>query len=91
MKTKFWGKSMEIMPVGQVHLQVADSHYVWNKVTTCVHNLFSNNQRWADQYGEMKIEDINHKITCKLTFAKVSSLPRWHRPMSCHQLARPQF
>ncbi|XP_028966306.1 oxysterol-binding protein-related protein 6 [Galendromus occidentalis] len=72
MKTKFWGKSMEIMPVGLVHLQVADSHYVWNKVTTCVHNLFSNNQRWADQYGEMKIEDINHKITCKLTFVKAS-------------------
>ena len=62
---------MEIMPVGLVHLQVADSHYVWNKVTTCVHNLFSNNQRWADQYGEMKIEDINNKITCKLTFVKV--------------------
>ncbi|XP_022669295.1 oxysterol-binding protein-related protein 3-like isoform X2 [Varroa destructor] len=72
MKTKFWGKSMEIMPVGKVHLQVADSHYVWNKVTTCVHNLFSNNQRWADQYGEMKIEDITHKITCKLTFVKAS-------------------
>lgn len=60
--------------MGKVHLQVADSHYVWNKVTTCVHNLFSNNQRWADQYGEMKIEDITHKITCKLTFVKVSSL-----------------
>ncbi|KAL1115128.1 hypothetical protein AAG570_007159 [Ranatra chinensis] len=28
--------------------------YRWNKVTTCVHNLFSA-QRWVDQYGELTI------------------------------------
>ncbi|CAG9764968.1 unnamed protein product [Ceutorhynchus assimilis] len=71
IKTKFWGKSMEFQPVGyvQVLLPKTGDLYKWNKVTTCVHNLFSN-QRWVDQYGELKID--NGKITCKLTFSKAS-------------------
>lgn len=48
-----------------------NDHYQWNKVTTCVHNLFSG-QRWADQYGEMIITEENGDATCKLTFVKVS-------------------
>uniref|UniRef100_A0AAR5Q6X2 Oxysterol-binding protein n=1 Tax=Dendroctonus ponderosae TaxID=77166 RepID=A0AAR5Q6X2_DENPD len=71
IKTKFWGKSMEFQPVGYVRVQLPKTGdlYTWNKVTTCVHNLFSN-QRWVDQYGELKIE--NGKISCKLTFYKAS-------------------
>ncbi|CAH1977664.1 unnamed protein product [Acanthoscelides obtectus] len=71
VKTKFWGKSMEFQPLGNVHvlLPKTGDHYVWNKVTTCVHNLFSG-QRWVDQYGELRI--TNGRITCKLTFAKAS-------------------
>ncbi|XP_075732805.1 oxysterol-binding protein-related protein 6 isoform X2 [Rhipicephalus microplus] len=73
IKTKFWGKSMEILPVGSVHLELlsSGSHYQWNKVTTCVHNIFSG-QRWVDQYGEMTIRDLSHDVTCKLTFVKAS-------------------
>lgn len=41
---------------------------MWNKVTTCVHNLLGG-QRWVDQYGEMQIR--NGGISCKLTFKKV--------------------
>lgn len=44
--------------------------YRYNKVTTCVHNLFGG-QRWVDQYGELKI--TSGHITCKLTFNKVRS------------------
>lgn len=73
IKTKFWGKSMEILPVGSVHLELlsSGSHYQWNKVTTCVHNIFSG-QRWVDQYGEMTIRDLTYDVTCKLTFVKAS-------------------
>lgn len=69
VKTKFWGKSMEFQPLGKVHLCFPSSGdtYVWNKVTTCVHNIFSG-QRWVDQYGELHI--TNNQISCKLTFAK---------------------
>ncbi|XP_035826525.1 oxysterol-binding protein-related protein 6 [Aplysia californica] len=72
MKTKFWGKSMEIQPLGHVHVILPKyrDHYKWNKVTTCVHNLLGG-QRWADQYGEMTI--TNNNIVCKLTFTKGSN------------------
>lgn len=71
IKTKFWGKSMEFQPMGQVHVLLSKTGdlYSWNKVTTCVHNLFST-QRWVDQYGELRI--TNGPISCKLTFAKAS-------------------
>ncbi|XP_035214822.1 oxysterol-binding protein-related protein 3-like isoform X2 [Stegodyphus dumicola] len=73
IKTKFWGKSMEILPLGTIHVYLpkTNDHYQWNKVTTCVHNLFSG-QRWADQYGEMLITEENGDATCKLTFVKAS-------------------
>ncbi|KAL8587462.1 hypothetical protein ACOMHN_062195 [Nucella lapillus] len=72
IKTKFWGKSMEIQPLGLVNVVLPkyNDHYKWNKVTTCVHNLLGG-QRWADQYGEMTI--TNGNIICKLTFTKGSN------------------
>ncbi|XP_041375057.1 oxysterol-binding protein-related protein 6-like [Gigantopelta aegis] len=71
VKTKFWGKSMEIQPLGTVNvcLPKFQDHYKWNKVTTCVHNVLGG-QRWVDQYGEMYI--TNGGIVCKLTFTKAS-------------------
>ncbi|XP_063542298.1 oxysterol-binding protein-related protein 6-like isoform X6 [Cydia strobilella] len=74
IKTKFWGKSMEFQPTGRVHVRLTPSgdHYSWNKVTTCVHNLFGG-QRWVDQYGDMHIVCHGTDITCKLQFIKASS------------------
>ncbi|XP_078323760.1 oxysterol-binding protein-related protein 6-like isoform X3 [Crassostrea virginica] len=71
IKTKFWGKSMEFQPVGHVNVYLPKfkEHYMWNKVTTCVHNLLGG-QRWVDQYGEMQIR--NGGISCKLTFKKAT-------------------
>ncbi|KAL0861388.1 hypothetical protein ABMA27_008935 [Loxostege sticticalis] len=74
IKTKFWGKSMEFQPTGRVHVRLITTgdHYSWNKVTTCVHNLFGG-QRWVDQYGDMHITCHGTDITCKLNFIKASS------------------
>ncbi|XP_037296470.1 oxysterol-binding protein-related protein 3 isoform X3 [Manduca sexta] len=74
IKTKFWGKSMEFQPTGRVHVRLTTTgdHYSWNKVTTCVHNLFGG-QRWVDQYGDMHIVCHGTDITCKLNFIKASS------------------
>ncbi|KAJ8710524.1 hypothetical protein PYW08_009039 [Mythimna loreyi] len=74
IKTKFWGKSMEFQPTGRVHVRLLTTgdHYSWNKVTTCVHNLFGG-QRWVDQYGDMHITCHGTDITCKLNFIKASS------------------
>ena len=62
VKTKFWGKSMEFQPEASVNVEIAVKEgswkevYSWNKVTTCIHNLFGNAERWADLYGECVIK-----------------------------------
>ncbi|XP_067858063.1 oxysterol-binding protein-related protein 3 isoform X1 [Heptranchias perlo] len=71
-KNKFWGKSMEIVPVGTIHvtLPTYGDHYEWNKVTSCIHNILSG-QRWIEHYGEILIRNKNSSICqCKLTFVK---------------------
>nr|XP_009491051.1 PREDICTED: oxysterol-binding protein-related protein 3 isoform X4 [Pelecanus crispus] len=71
-KNKFWGKSMEIVPVGTTHvtLPAFKDHFAWNKVTSCIHNILSG-QRWIEHYGEIIIKNLNNDIChCKLTFVK---------------------
>ncbi|XP_037096289.1 oxysterol-binding protein-related protein 6 isoform X4 [Syngnathus acus] len=71
-KNKFWGKSMEILPIGTVSLMIPrfGDHYEWNKVTTCVHNILSG-RRWIEHYGEITIRNTKSSAClCKLTFVK---------------------
>ncbi|XP_034550339.1 oxysterol-binding protein-related protein 6 isoform X2 [Notolabrus celidotus] len=71
-KNKFWGKSMEILPIGTVNLTIPrfGDHYEWNKVTTCVHNILSG-RRWIEHYGEITIRNTKSSAClCKLTFIK---------------------
>ncbi|KAM3614144.1 uncharacterized protein V6R79_010832 [Siganus canaliculatus] len=71
-KNKFWGKSMEIVPVGTTHVTLpgCGDHYEWNKVTSCVHNILSG-QRWIEHYGEISIRNTSNDICqCKITFIK---------------------
>ncbi|XP_064389026.1 oxysterol-binding protein-related protein 3-like isoform X2 [Halichondria panicea] len=72
IKSKFWGKSMEVFPIGVVNVTLPrhDDHYQWQKVTSCIHNVLGG-QRWVDQYGEMTITN-GDKCSCKLTFVKAS-------------------
>lgn len=76
-KNKFWGKSMELVPMGVTHLELPGfgDRYEWSKVTSCIHNILSG-QRWIEHYGEISIKhsttmgDISH---CKVTFLKSRS------------------
>uniref|UniRef100_A0A7N5ZZU1 Oxysterol-binding protein n=1 Tax=Anabas testudineus TaxID=64144 RepID=A0A7N5ZZU1_ANATE len=71
-KNKFWGKSMEIVPVGTTHVTLPEfgDHYEWNKVTSCIHNILSG-QRWIEHYGEISIRNSSSDICqCKITFVK---------------------
>ncbi|KAM8967278.1 oxysterol-binding protein-related protein 3 isoform 2-T2 [Pelodytes ibericus] len=71
-KNKFWGKSMEIVPIGTTHLILPGfgDHYEWNKVTSCIHNILSG-QRWIEHYGEIIIKNTkNNSCHCKVTFMK---------------------
>ncbi|XP_070823109.1 oxysterol-binding protein-related protein 3 isoform X2 [Chaetodon trifascialis] len=71
-KNKFWGKSMEIVPVGTTHVTLPGfgDHYEWNKVTSCIHNILSG-QRWIEHYGEISIRNTSSDVCqCKITFVK---------------------
>ncbi|XP_015269245.1 PREDICTED: oxysterol-binding protein-related protein 6 isoform X3 [Gekko japonicus] len=73
-KNKFWGKSMEILPIGTLNviLPKYGDCYVWNKVTTCIHNILSG-RRWIEHYGEITIRNTKSSACiCKLTFVKVN-------------------
>lgn len=68
VKSKFWGKSLELQPLGNCHvsLPVYDStgkattseHYSWKKVTTCVNNLILGPLS-IEHYGDMVVK--NHR------------------------------
>ncbi|XP_072507056.1 oxysterol-binding protein-related protein 3 isoform X2 [Notamacropus eugenii] len=71
-KNKFWGKSMEIVPIGTTHvtLPAFGDHFEWNKVTSCIHNILSG-QRWIEHYGEIIIKNLNEdSCHCKVNFIK---------------------
>ncbi|XP_078080243.1 oxysterol-binding protein-related protein 7 isoform X1 [Mustelus asterias] len=71
-KNKFWGKSLEIVPVGMVNASLPKfgDHYQWNKITSCIHNILSG-QRWIEHYGEVTITNLKSSIChCRLTFCK---------------------
>uniref|UniRef100_A0A4W6DJ34 Oxysterol-binding protein n=1 Tax=Lates calcarifer TaxID=8187 RepID=A0A4W6DJ34_LATCA len=69
-KNKFWGKSMEIVPVGLDRDTYTQTDYTWNKVTSCIHNILSG-QRWIEHYGEISIRNSSSDICqCKITFIK---------------------
>uniref|UniRef100_A0A8C4YET3 Oxysterol-binding protein n=1 Tax=Gopherus evgoodei TaxID=1825980 RepID=A0A8C4YET3_9SAUR len=70
-KNKFWGKSLEIVPVGTVNVKLFGDHFEWNKVTSCIHNILSG-QRWIEHYGEVLIRNVrDSSYHCKITFCKV--------------------
>uniref|UniRef100_A0A493TJY2 Oxysterol-binding protein n=1 Tax=Anas platyrhynchos platyrhynchos TaxID=8840 RepID=A0A493TJY2_ANAPP len=70
-KNKFWGKSLEIVPMGTVNVRLSGDHFEWNKVTTCIHNVLSG-PRWIEHYGEVLIRNTRDaSFHCKLTFCKV--------------------
>nr|XP_048296286.1 oxysterol-binding protein-related protein 3 isoform X5 [Myodes glareolus] len=71
-KNKFWGKSMEIVPIGTTHvtLPAFGDHFEWNKVTSCIHNILSG-QRWIEHYGEIVIRNLtDDSCHCKVNFIK---------------------
>ncbi|KAL6064437.1 hypothetical protein STEG23_029768, partial [Scotinomys teguina] len=71
-KNKFWGKSMEIVPIGTTHVMLPafGDHFEWNKVTSCIHNILSG-QRWIEHYGEIVIKNLtDDSCHCKVNFIK---------------------
>uniref|UniRef100_A0A0X3NRK0 Oxysterol-binding protein n=1 Tax=Schistocephalus solidus TaxID=70667 RepID=A0A0X3NRK0_SCHSO len=74
MKNKFWGRSLEVIPVGfcEVHLARWKETYTWNKVTTCITGLFSPSERSLEHYGDMILK-CDSGVVCTVKFHKPES------------------
>uniref|UniRef100_A0A4W6CFG9 Oxysterol-binding protein n=1 Tax=Lates calcarifer TaxID=8187 RepID=A0A4W6CFG9_LATCA len=75
--SKFRGKYISVMPLGNIHLQFHSSgnHYVWSKVTSTVHNIIVG-KLWIDQSGDIDIVNNTTKDTCRLKFSPYSYFSR---------------
>ncbi len=71
IRNKFWGKSLEFFPTGLNHVEIPEygDHYVFEQVTTCVHNIVVG-RIWLDNYGDFEIVDRTTGNKCVLTFNK---------------------
>ncbi|KAF5740290.1 oxysterol-binding protein-related protein 1C isoform X1 [Tripterygium wilfordii] len=75
LKSKFWGRSIQLDPVGILTLEFDDGEvYKWSKVTTSIYNLILG-KLYCDHYGTMRIEG-NCGYSCKLKFKEQSIIDR---------------
>ncbi|KAJ1510675.1 hypothetical protein HMI54_009849 [Coelomomyces lativittatus] len=73
VKTKFWGKSMELIPSGKVNVVFPNEneHFSWTKVTTCMRNIIGGT-RSLDHYGKMIITNTNNNYRAEIVFKENS-------------------
>lgn len=59
MRSRFWGKSVEMAPVGQIWLQLPDgSTFSWNKLVLTIHNLVLG-RLWLDWHGDIVVKELS--------------------------------
>ncbi|KAJ3750118.1 oxysterol binding protein [Lentinula detonsa] len=66
-KTKFWGKSLEIIPLGTTHLKIGNDHYQWKKPSSFMRNLVVGT-KYLEHVGKLIIENVNGRDRCVLEF-----------------------
>ncbi|KAJ4815213.1 OSBP(oxysterol binding protein)-related protein 1C [Rhynchospora pubera] len=75
LKSKFWGRSIQLDPVGVLTLEFDDGEvFQWSKVTTSIYNLILG-KLYCDHYGTMRIQG-NREFSCKLKFKEQSIIDR---------------
>ncbi|GFQ02715.1 oxysterol-binding protein-related protein 1d [Phtheirospermum japonicum] len=75
LKGKFWGRSIQLDPVGVLTLQFEDGEtFHWSKVTTSIYNIIIG-KIYCDHYGTMRIKGSGN-YSCKLKFKEQSIIDR---------------
>ncbi|OIW21480.1 hypothetical protein TanjilG_04947 [Lupinus angustifolius] len=75
LKSKFWGRSIQLDPVGTLTLEFDDGEvFEWSKVTTSIYNLILG-KLYCDHYGTMRIQG-NRDYSCRLKFKEQSIIDR---------------
>ncbi|KAG8219979.1 Oxysterol-binding protein-domain-containing protein [Butyriboletus roseoflavus] len=66
-KTKFWGKSLEIIPLGTTQLKIGDDRYEWNKPSSFMRNLMMGT-KYLEHCGKMTIKNMVSGASCVVDF-----------------------
>ncbi|CAK9321626.1 unnamed protein product [Citrullus colocynthis] len=75
LRSKFWGRSIQLDPVGVLNLEFDDGEiFQWSKVTTNIYNLILG-KVYCDHHGTMNIRG-NREYSCTLKFKEPSILDR---------------
>ncbi|KAJ3671745.1 hypothetical protein LUZ60_007824 [Juncus effusus] len=75
LKGKFWGRSIQLDPIGILTLQFEDGEsFQWSKVTTSIYNIIIG-KIYCDHYGTMRIKGSG-KYSCKIKFKEQSIIDR---------------
>ncbi|PSS26917.1 Oxysterol-binding protein-related protein like [Actinidia chinensis var. chinensis] len=75
LKGKFWGRSIQLDPVGALTLQFENGEtFQWGKVTTSIYNIILG-KIYCDHYGTMRIKGSGN-YSCKLKFKEQSIIDR---------------
>ncbi|CAN4084352.1 unnamed protein product [Withania somnifera] len=75
LKSKFWGRSIQVDPVGALTLEFDDGEvFKWGKVTTSIYNVIIG-KIYCDHYGTMYIRG-NRDYSCRIKFKEQSILER---------------
>ncbi|KAH7670658.1 Oxysterol-binding protein [Dioscorea alata] len=75
LRGKFWGRSIQLDPIGVLTLQFEDGEkFQWSKVTTSIYNIILG-KIYCDHYGTMRIKGSG-QYSCKLKFKEQSIIDR---------------
>ncbi|KZT21678.1 hypothetical protein NEOLEDRAFT_1139089 [Neolentinus lepideus HHB14362 ss-1] len=66
-KTKFWGKSLEVIPLGTTHVQIGEDRFQWNKPSSFMRNLMMGT-KYLEHCGKMVVENTTTRAKCVLEF-----------------------
>ncbi|KAL0873569.1 hypothetical protein Bca101_023274 [Brassica carinata] len=75
LRSKFWGRSIQVEPVGVLTLEFDDGEvFQWSKVTSTIYNIILG-KLYCDHHGVMQIRG-NRQHSCTLKFKEQSLLER---------------
>tara|TARA_B100000674_G_scaffold63562_1_gene44087 strand:- start:231 stop:2456 length:2226 start_codon:yes stop_codon:yes gene_type:complete len=83
LKAKFWGRSLELQPVGWIHVEFADGEKMkWNKVVSSVNNIIVGKLK-IEHHGVARLES-SEGLLAKVRFKDNGILERKSRQVMGH-------
>ncbi|DBA86398.1 TPA: hypothetical protein ACH3X2_005620 [Trebouxia sp. C0005] len=74
VRSKFWGRSIELIPVGLIRLKFDDGdEYNWTKVTSAINNLIMG-KIYIEHTGIMRVTNLQSTMVAKIKFKESGRL-----------------